>query len=325
MPMIKFAGSSNPDFTTLFIRMQIIAYMLFPEDGDPRNRGYISQWGGKGRDAILSATREQVSGDLESTGGLRINFSQGESWEGCRNALADLVTEEMYDAFGGMGTAGTMPSENQLNNIAYDAAWDWVRVGVLYRLVLDFSMHFKKPVSMADVIAVYRCHNSFSALREHKTRDGERFNGDAFEDKVIYGLRKKYGKVAHFCAALSVLAAPDYTAYKYWAAHGIEMWSDEHKAATLCHFIMYSPDKIFKLTCKSGAIYTGTGMPIQAILALAREYQLLGLKYKLKKSNQTLLPQSAWKIPEMSNGWHGVPLVNIPPPSYRRLFQRYSR
>jgi hypothetical protein len=142
----------------------------------------------------------------------------------------NIITEDSYDPFGGTTTITQLPTENKLQEYIDRAFYDWLRVGILFRLLIDFRHHYQYSVSLADIFPVFKKHPAFRALRPR----------EHFQDKVLYDLWKKYKKVAHFCAALSFLAIGDYRECLYWKRHGIEPFSGEHRAIVVARFILPS-------------------------------------------------------------------------------------
>jgi hypothetical protein len=326
MPEIELLCGRDPDLTAMYLRVQLLSYLIYPAN-EKKRRGYISSWGGKARDMLVQTTQEQVNKDLEKIHGKAPEYISEEGWSAGRKELANEISEDWHDPFGGTGTIIQLPPEERLGRDIYNYGWDWIRVGVIFRLIFDFYHYYKFPVSIADVIPVYRKHKSFKDLRAEKHPSGESLNRDFFEDKTIYDLWKKYKRVAHLCAAYSRILAPDYSACLYWKSVGIKMWSEDHRYAATAHLAGdFGIGMKFAITYPNGRKYIGEPVSLRDFLICAKAYQAWGSNYIPKKKAAPLLPSNIWGIPDIIDARNiRFTDADIPPHSYRRIFETHRR
>jgi hypothetical protein len=292
------------------IKLLILSYMLFPNDEEKR-RGWLALLGSQAREDWRKAPPEKVSwwiADRAVLGGDAL--LPPPRIEAARDRLKEGVTVDFQDFFGGADAMGLLPPKAKLLQETREGRQKWLRVGIIFRLLVDFHYYYNQQrFSFSDVFPLLVKHPSLEPLIVGIARN-ERLlpKDDPFRDRILYGLWEEHKRVAHFCAAFSCLAVEDYCHCLRWKKAGIEPFTARHRSIALSQFLAPSE----------------AAAPLN-FLGLALAFQRFGQSYRSKQSSHALIPANAWTIPEKWDLPRLDPPNNIPPHSFRHIFESHAR
>jgi hypothetical protein len=299
MPDIEIILGSNPDTQEGWARCQILSYMLFPVPGDETKRkGFIALLGSVTREALRVMDESAIVDWIEGQGHAPpASDLPAERIQAARARLMDQALTDFHDSFGGPEAAREFQPEKHMRW----ACSNWLRAGIMFRLLIDFHHHYDHRATLADIFPVFRKHPALKPLRDglHSCEDGR-----------LYELWGRYKRVAHLCAAFSFIGIRDYQHCLRWKKAQVEPFGPLHQGLVLAQFPGFE---------------VADGFDSTDFLGLARHYERFGRVYIPNRRPDPLIPDDAWLIPE---SWD-LPSFrlpkNTPPHSFRRIFESYAR
>lgn len=330
--------------------VHVFSYLVFPND-EQKRLGYLSHWAGVGRDIMRDATRDVVARDLSAMYGkqqaLPLHLISDQYFKICQRRVMENAS--LYqDTFGGMTTAALLPHTDKLQNEVDRAFYNCMRVGILFRMVTDFSAYYGEAVSLEKVFPVFIEHPAFYQLRCTNSRHKQ------YTFRMLRDLWEEYRKVAHLCAALSWQAVHDSRHYIQWKKVGIEPFGTDHRYILMAQFF-YKVDVLERLAqyghyldfmqrnpfvqarlarknnlfafdslAKTYHHLLTDGVSRDMFLGLAREYQRFGLNFKAKQSPHPLLHDDIWSVSEEWKLPRRLIPVSKPHSSMRAIYERHA-
>jgi hypothetical protein len=129
------SGSAASEGT---IKLLILSYMLFPNDEEKR-QGWLALLGSQAREDWRKAPPEKVSwwiADQAVLGGDAL--LPPPRIEAARDRLKEGVTVDFQDFFGGADAIGLLPPKAKLLQETHGGYQNWLRAGIMFRLLVDF-------------------------------------------------------------------------------------------------------------------------------------------------------------------------------------------
>lgn len=353
MPDIGKFWVKSSQFAHHDTMLHIFSYLFYPNNQEKRN-AYIAYWAGYERDILRDASRERVIADLRAWHGnekpLPLELTPEEYFAQCKRQLMDRSTR-YQDKFGGSTSLLHLPhGEDKWQKEIDKAFYDAMRVGVLFRLLVDLSRYYGRNISMEKVFPVFIEHPVFALLRLQEGRPKQ------YTPKMLRDMWENHRKSAHFCAALCWFGVHNNRDYFKWSLAGVEPFSPDHRRiicaqlmlnvhwlehiASLGNYLAFlqRDETLQRRLAKKKDIFAflrysklchdlvTRSIARNAFLGLVREYQRFGLSYKPNQSpSGTLLNDDIWMIPD---DWDvlGAPLpYSVPHPSIRAIYERYEK